>query len=87
MLGCMNYAPTFFGTALPEVVDVKKNGDGTVSLTVDAVCDMVVCDDAVITHELTVRLLEDGRFMYLGNKILNDGINDIPEYQYRFGNE
>jgi len=87
MLGCMNYAPTFFGTALPEVVDVKKNGDGTVSLTVDAVCDMVVCDDVVITHELTVRLLEDGRFMYLGNKILNNGIDDIPEYQYRFGNE
>lgn len=65
----------------------KKNGDGTVSLTVDAACDMVVCDDAVITHELTVRLLEDGRFMYLGNKILNDGIDDIPEYPYRFGNE
>ena len=82
-LGCFNYAPTFFGTSLPEVVDVKENEDGTVTLTVDAVCDMVICDDAVITHELTVRFAEDGSFQYLGNKILNDGIMKIPDYQYR----
>lgn len=82
-LGCLNYAPTFFGTSLPEVTDIKENEDGTVTLTVEAVCDMVICDDAVITHELTVRFLEDGSFQYLGNRILNDGINDIPDYQYR----
>lgn len=82
-LGCFNYAPTFFGTALPEVTDIKENGDGTVTLTVEAVCDMVICDDAVITHELTVRFAEDGSFKYLGNKILNDGIRGIPDYQYR----
>ena len=58
-LGCFNYAPTFFGTSLPEVVDIKENQDGTVTLTVEAVCDMVICDDAVITHELTVRFAED----------------------------
>ena len=46
-LGCFNYAPTFFGTSLPEVVNIKENDDGTVTLTVDAVCDMVICDDAV----------------------------------------
>ncbi len=82
-LGCFNYAPTFFGTSVPEVVDIKENEDGTVTLTVDAVCDMVLCDDAVITHELTVRFGEDGSFQYLGNKILYDGIKDIPDYQYR----
>ena len=82
-LGCFNYAPTFFGTSLPEVVDIKENQDGTVTLTVEAVCDMVICDDAVITHELTVRFAEDGSFQYLGNKILNDGIMQIPDYQYR----
>ena len=82
-LGCFNYAPTFFGTSLPEVVDIKENGDGTVTLTVEAVCDTVICDDAVITHELTVRFAEDGSFQYLGNKILNDGIMQIPDYQYR----
>ena len=82
-LGCFNYAPTFFGTSLPEVVDIKENEDGTVTLTVEAVCDMVICDDAVITNELTVRFAEDGSFQYLGNKILNDGIMQIPDYQYR----
>ena len=82
-LGCFNYAPTFFGTSLPEVVNINENEDGTITLTVEAVCDMVICDDAVITHELTVRFAEDGSFQYLGNEILNDGIMQIPDYQYR----
>lgn len=86
-LGCFNYAPTFFGTSLPEVVNIKENDDGTVTLTVEAVCDMVICDDAVITHELTVRFAEDGSFQYLENEILNDGIQDIPNYQYRIRKE
>lgn len=82
-LGCMNYAPNFFGTSLPEVVDVKENKNGTTTLTVEAVCDMVVYSDTVITHELTVQFSEDGSFQYLGNRILNDGIKNIPDYQYR----
>ena len=85
-LGCFNYAPTFFGTSLPEVVGIRENEDGTVTLTVEAVCDMVICDDAVITHELTVRFAEDGSFQYLGNEILQDGIMQIPAYQYRMKN-
>lgn len=86
-LGCLNYAPTFFGTSLPEVTGIKENGDGTVTLTVDAVCDMVICDDAVITHELTVRFADNGSFQYLGNEILNDGIQNIPGFQYRISKE
>lgn len=82
-LGCFNYCPTYFGTSLPEVVNIRENADGTVTLTVDAVCSMIICDDAVITHELTVSFTEDGSFRYLGNRILNDGISDIPSYQYR----
>ncbi len=82
-LGCFNYAPTFFGTSLPEVVSINENEDDTITLTVEAVCGMVICDDAVITHELTVKFAEDGSFQYLGNKILNDGIQCIPDYQYR----
>ncbi len=82
-LGCGNYLPTYFGASLPEVVEVKKNTDGTLKLTVQAVCDRVILNDAVITHELTVKFKEDGSFIYLGNHILNDGIHNIPEYQYR----
>ena len=82
-LGCFSYTPTYFGTSLPEVTNIRENADGTTTLTVDAVCEMLLCDDAVITHELTVQFAEDGSFMYLGNEILNDGIENIPEYQYR----
>lgn len=83
-LGCFNYAPTFFETSFPEVTSIRENQDGTITLTVDAVCEMILCDDAVITHELTIRMQEDGSFQYLGNKILNNGNQNIPEYQYRF---
>ncbi len=86
-LGCFNYTPTYFGTSVPEVTKIKKNPDGTVTLTVDAVCEMILCDEAVITHELTVVFAEDGSFRYLGNKILNGGIKDIPKYQYRLDQE
>ena len=82
-LGCLNYAPNSFGTSLPEVTDIKENEDGTVTLTVNAVCDMMMCEDAVITHELMVKFAGDGSFKYLGNKILDDGIKSIPDYQYR----
>ena len=82
-LGCFNYAPTYFGTSFPEVTDIRENKDGTLTLTVDAVCSMILCDDAVITHELTVKFAEDGSFRYLGNKIWDDGLSNIPEYQYR----
>ena len=82
-LGCFNYAPNFFGTSIPEVTKIKHNSNGTVTLTVDAVCEMVLCNEAVITHELTVKFNKDGSFRYLGNKILNGGIKKMPEYQYR----
>ena len=86
-LDCFNYAPAYFGTSFPEVTDIRENEDGTVTLTVDAVCSMILCDDAVITHELTVQFSEDGGFRYLGNKILDDGISYMPEYQYRIVRE
>ena len=82
-LGCGNAVLSYFGTSVPEVTGIKENKDGTVTLTVDAVCDMVICEDAFITHELTVQFKEDGSFMYLGNQILDDGMMKIPEYQYR----
>ena len=44
---------------------------------------MILCDDAVMSHELIVQFAEDGSFQYLGNKILDDGLSNIPEYQYR----
>ncbi len=82
-LGCFNYELHSFRTSVPEVTQIRKNKDGTMTLTVDAVCEMILCDDAVITHELTIRTLENGGFQYLGNHILGDGMKSIPKYQYR----
>lgn len=44
---------------------------------------MVICDDALITHDLTVKFKEDGSFQYLGNEIRKEDRNNVPEYQYR----
>lgn len=62
---------------------IRENKDGTTTLTVEAVCEMVVGEEAVVTHELTVRFYEDGDFQYLSNKILGNGKKDIPDYHYR----
>lgn len=84
-LGCGNYVPRFFGTSFPEITDIKENEDGTVTLTVDAVCEMLGTD-AVICHHLTMKILDNGSVKYLENHILGDGLKRIPEYQYRIRN-
>lgn len=81
-----NYSPTHFGLSLPEVTEVRHNEDGTIVLTIHAVCDSVVCNDVVITHELTMKIQDDGTIQYVGNRILDNGIDNIPRYQYRLGN-
>lgn len=82
-LGCLNYSPTYFGTSLPEVVEIRDSGEGNSVLVVDAVCDTFICNDAVITSELTVKFNDDKSFKYMGNKILNNGTKEVPKYQYR----
>ncbi|MBD5087359.1 MAG: hypothetical protein HDT30_00890 [Clostridiales bacterium] len=47
------------------------------TLIVNMVCDMVVCDDAVISDELNIQFREDVNFQCLGNINLNDGINNL----------
>ena len=44
---------------------------------------MILYNEAVITHELTIKENEDGSFTYLGNKILSDDLCNVPDYQYR----
>lgn len=44
---------------------------------------MVLNDDSLITHELTIEMGEDGSFKYLGNRIREEVLRDLPVYQYR----
>lgn len=84
---CHRGHSTFFGTAVLEVTDIKEKADGTIILTVDAVCEMLLCDDAVMTHELTAQFAEGGSFQYPGNKIRNTEMGEKPPCQYRIGKE
>ncbi len=63
----------------PEVVEVRHNPDGTVTLVVDAVY-ILEGQDAAFTHEVTMRPDESGHMKYVGNHILEDGKEHIPDY-------
>lgn len=81
-LGCMNYTPNAFGCSIPEITQIKKNKDGTLSIRIDAVCERLK-NDSVMSHILTVKIYDDGRIKYLSNRILGKGLEKIPMYQYR----
>lgn len=81
-LGGGSRTPKGFSLAIPEVVRMEEQADGTWLLTVDAVCEPLG-NDRVITHELTVQLTEDGGVKYLKNRVLGDGLEQISPYRYR----
>lgn len=63
---------------------MEENEDGIVTLTIDAVCEMLG-NDGVMSHKLTVKFLEDDNIRYLSNQVLDDGLDRIPAYYYRLG--
>lgn len=81
-LGCGNYAPSSLGTSIPEVTDLRENADGTVTATVDAVCERTG-EDAVYTHQITMRFTEDGKVQFLGNHIEEQERQYLPPYRFR----
>lgn len=84
-LGCGNYSPNAFGESIPDVIYVKDNGNNTLSVTINVVCEPLGSDE-VFSHEVTIRLDDKGNVQYLGNHILQNA-DSIPEYQYRLGND
>ena len=81
-LGPVTYAANRFSSSIPEVREIKENPDGTLEVSIDAVCQ-AMGEDCVISHILTMQILEDGGVRYLGNRVLGDGLKQITEYQYR----
>ena len=71
-----------FWTSVPEVKDIRENGDGTWTVTVDAVCEREGTD-CILSHELTVDFPEEGSIRFLGNHLVDDGAGRIPLYRYR----
>ena len=68
--------------SIPEVVDLEENSDGTLTLTVDAVCESMA-DDEFLTHRLTVSLDGDGSVRYLSNQVEEEKKDALSEYVYR----
>lgn len=58
----------YYYTIEPEVTACKENNDGTLTLTVEAICTDLKLD-CIFAHELTVRPLDDGAFQYVSNHI------------------
>ena len=81
-LGPLTYMANRFSNSIPEVREIQENPDGTTSFTIDAVCE-AMGEDCVMSHVLTMQIREDGSIRYLGNQVLEDGLEKITEYQYR----
>ena len=64
-------------------MDVKEKEDGSFILTVEAVSQQEIPNSVLLRHELKLRFEDDGSFQYLGNEIVDEGVQKIPEYEYR----
>lgn len=64
---------------VPEVVAVCDHGDGSLSLTVDALLVSRGTDRA-FTHIVTIQPAADGSFRVLANELLEDAGNILPDY-------
>lgn len=82
-LGPLTYIADSFSTSIPEVTDIIENMDGTVSVSIDAVCSR--SGNSLMSHVLTLQILEDGSVRYISNQILGDGLGENVDYQYRIG--
>lgn len=60
---------TYFPTVIPEVTAYRQNNDGTIQLTVNAMCTEFKTD-CLFIHEVTIRPQTDGGFQYLGNRVI-----------------
>ena len=58
----------------PEVISYEKLQDGTLKLTIEAVWEIRMLDQA-ITSELMIKPMEDGSFQYLSNKVISSNQN------------
>lgn len=65
----------------PEVTAVKREDNGKIRLTVEAVWEMEMTDCAM-KSELVIRLLEDGTFQYVSNQVTFRD-TDLPYYWYK----
>lgn len=58
----------YYYTVDPEVTGYIINSDGTITLTVEMLSTDLKTD-CLFAHEVTIRILENGQFQYVGNRV------------------
>lgn len=72
----------YFPSVEPEAIAFEKNEDGTMKVTVNAMC-LDLDTSCLFTHEVTIRPSKDGGFKYVGNKIVGVSGHGFPPYEPR----
>lgn len=72
---------SYFPLITPEVKACQQNSDGTITLTVDAMC-VGLKQDSLFRHKVTIRLQEGGGFQYVQNQMITTS-QELPAYQPR----
>ncbi len=70
----------------PEVAACEENPDGTIRLTVNAVWPKEHLARA-FSHEVVIRLLEDGSFQYVSNHVIPSEKNEPVVLQTGWSDE
>lgn len=73
----------YYPTTFPEVTSYRMNADGTMTLSVE-VLSTDLKTDCLFSHDVTVRLLENGSFQYVGNQITYQTEYGLPPAESRF---
>ncbi len=72
---------SYFPLITADVKDYRKNSDGTITLTVDAMC-VGMKNDSLFRHKLTVKPMENGNFQYIKNQMITTS-EELPIYKPR----
>ena len=67
----------------PNVTGYTENTDGTITLTVD-VASPDLMTNRLFSHEVTIRILPDGGYQYVGNRVTDVGTQELPPSQPRW---
>lgn len=71
----------FYPSVESDVIEYNNNSDGIITLTVNARCNNYK-EDCLFTHEVVVRVSDNGDYQYLSNKItyINDNYDQPPSF-------
>ena len=67
----------YFPSLIPEVTEMRENGDGSLTLCVSVMC-LDMRTDCLFKHEVTVIPQDNGKFKYLSNQVTYRSGKELP---------